>query len=191
MTRPDRDFKTARRARIVAVAADFLLTRGVRALTMEGLAEAADLSKVTLYSYFPDRDAVIGAAIAAFLDRMEQATLAALARSDDAVTAISAALSAKHGFVQQHVRASAHAADLFAESGRLTGPLIAAADARIEAALAARLAAAGRPDANATAALLFGASLGIAGHVRDPAELATQIGRLVQAVLAMPPLPVD
>jgi AcrR family transcriptional regulator len=178
MARPERDVKAERRARIVAVAEDFLLTRGARALTMEGLAEAAGMSKVTLYSYFPDRDSVMGAAIAGFVERMERVTLDALAASDDLVTAIGAALVAKHEFVHRHVRSSAFAADLMAESGRLTGPMIAAADARIEGAIAARLGGDGE-----TAALLFGAAIGIAGHVRDAAAMERQITRLVRAVL--------
>jgi AcrR family transcriptional regulator len=183
VTRPERDIKAERRARIVEAATTFLLSRGTRALTMEALAQAAGLSKVTLYSYFPDRDAVIAAAMAAFLQRMEAASLSALGAHDDPAEAIAAALCAKHGFVQDHVRASPYAAELFAESGRLTAPLIRDLDRRIEVALADLLARSGHADAGSVAALLFGASVGIANHARDGAEADRQIPRLVRAIL--------
>ena len=71
--------KRARRAKIVAAARDRFVADGFRATTMEGIAAAAGMSKVTVYGYFPDKDAVFLAVAETLVEEMEAAVSDALA----------------------------------------------------------------------------------------------------------------
>lgn len=51
--------KEETRQRIVKAALDLFAAHGFEATTMEGIAEAADVAKGTLYSYFPVKEAII------------------------------------------------------------------------------------------------------------------------------------
>jgi AcrR family transcriptional regulator len=51
--------------KIITVAVDLFHAHGLEAVTMEQIAEAADIAKGTLYNYFPSKDAII----AGFLQR--------------------------------------------------------------------------------------------------------------------------
>ena len=50
--------RLARRSRLLDVAGRLFLRDGYQATTMEGLSAAADVSKATLYKYFPDKERV-------------------------------------------------------------------------------------------------------------------------------------
>jgi AcrR family transcriptional regulator len=51
--------KEETRQKIIAVAARLFSQQGVAATTMEGIAQAADIAKGTLYAYFPVKEAII------------------------------------------------------------------------------------------------------------------------------------
>jgi len=55
------DHRAHQRERILAVALELLMERGMAALTMSAIAEQAGISRATLYHYFPDVDAVLAA----------------------------------------------------------------------------------------------------------------------------------
>ena len=50
-----------KRAAIVDAAAGLFLERGIAATTMEAVAERASVSKMTLYSHFPDKPVLLAA----------------------------------------------------------------------------------------------------------------------------------
>jgi AcrR family transcriptional regulator len=70
--------KLARRDKLLDVAERLFVTQGFRATTIEGLAEAAGLSKVTVYGYFADKDAVFEAVALRLADRMRAVALGML-----------------------------------------------------------------------------------------------------------------
>jgi AcrR family transcriptional regulator len=51
--------KQETRHRILAVAGDLLTTQGFESTTLDQIAESADVSKATLYNYFPNKDALL------------------------------------------------------------------------------------------------------------------------------------
>jgi AcrR family transcriptional regulator len=53
--------KEASRRNIIAAAVKLFNRHGLEAVTMEQIAEAADVSRGTLYNYFPSRDAIVHA----------------------------------------------------------------------------------------------------------------------------------
>lgn len=172
--------KRARRAKIVAAARDRFVADGFRATTMEGIAAAAGMSKVTVYGYFPDKDAVFLAVAETLAEEMEAAVSDALAADGPPDDRIAAALVAKHAHVAQVVRGSPHAAELFAAKDRTAARVFAELDARIEAALAGALE---QPGADATARVLFASAQGIANHATDGVQMDADITRIVHALV--------
>lgn len=72
--RPPQMSPAEREALILDTAERILLDRGLQGLTMEGLAQAAGMSKRTLYDHFPGRDAMM----AALTGRLRGAVIAPL-----------------------------------------------------------------------------------------------------------------
>jgi AcrR family transcriptional regulator len=171
--------KQQRRDRLLSAAQDYFLAHGLRAATMEGIAAAAGLSKVTLYGYFPDRDAVFAAVVARLLDQVEQAALTALSQPADPATRLTACLLAKHGLLAGLLARSPAAADLMAAGHALAATR--AMDQRIITAMASVLGDDHR------AQILFHAATGVAAASTD---LPHDIGLLVTAMTTVrPPAP--
>jgi AcrR family transcriptional regulator len=69
-------------ARLLAIAADHLHDRGVRGVTVVGVAEAAGMTHANVYRYFPSKAALIDAITARWLGSLE-AALSEIADSPD------------------------------------------------------------------------------------------------------------
>jgi AcrR family transcriptional regulator len=175
--------KTARRARIVEAAEAVFRRSGFRGASMEAIAEAASMSKVTLYGYFRDKEAVFLAVAEHLAGRMETIVFATLDQPGPLPLRVTSALLSKQDMVQTVVRSSAFSDELFASSGILAGGIFADLDARITAKLGVTLAEAGIDRPAETARLLFAAALGIGEHVRDTANAKADIARLVAEFL--------
>ncbi|MCS7162354.1 MAG: TetR/AcrR family transcriptional regulator [Bacteroidia bacterium] len=59
------------RAAIIATAQRFFMQQGIRATTMDQIAEALGISKKTLYEHFISKEALVAACAEALLDQME------------------------------------------------------------------------------------------------------------------------
>ena len=178
--------KAARRDKILTSAEHLFVRNGFRAVTMESVAEAVGMSKVTVYGYFKDKDAVFAGVAAQLAMRLWRAVETALNLPGDPAERILAALVNKHEIVFQVVRASGFSGELFAAKNQHVATRFQTLDSDIEAAMAKVLEAAGYSDALAksTARLLFGAATGIANHAATSAEMKQSLKRLVFAVLA-------
>jgi AcrR family transcriptional regulator len=179
MTRPTPQLsplKTGRRERLLDVAEGLFVARGYRGTTIEHLAEAAGLSKVTVYNYFPDKEAVFLAVAERLAARLRAAVLTELAGPGTPAEAVARALTAKQRMVFELVRGSAFAGELLAQKQSLA-PIFAALDAGLIAAIGDRL---GDP---ALARLLFHASVGLGEAAATGDELACDIARLVAGLM--------
>ena len=67
------------RARILDAARDLLVSRGVRRVSMDDVAEAAGVTRMTVYRYFGDRDSLVEQAFLFMAESLE-AALADIAR---------------------------------------------------------------------------------------------------------------
>lgn len=168
--------KHARRDKLLDVAERLFIAQGFRATTMEGLAEAAGLSKVTVYGYFPDKDAAFQAVAIRLAERLKAAVLAALGQAGPLADRVSAALTAKHGMVFDLVRTSPFAAELLSRKADLPH-IFVALDAELTQAIAAET---GDDD---LAKLLFDAAMGIADGAASRAGMERDIKRLVSRLL--------
>lgn len=178
--------RAARREKLLDAAEALFVAQGFRATAIEAIADAAGMSKVTVYGYFRDKDAVFVAVAERLAARMEAAVRSALDGGVPFPGTIAEALAAKHRIVLERVQTSRFASELFQAKAAHVAQRFAALDDDIVALLTDALAAAGRDAAWAagTAHLLFAAANGVAGRARDANTLTAQLDRLVRAVVA-------
>jgi TetR/AcrR family transcriptional regulator, mexJK operon transcriptional repressor len=175
--------KIARRERMLDAAERTFTRYGLKAATMETIAEAAQVSKATLYAYFSDKLTVFAAVAGRLAGRMEADVMAALAGEGTLAERIAAALLAKHLRAFDVVIGSPNAAELLqTRSHELVG-IFSQTDAHIERAIREALAADKSQAPEATARLIFNAAIGISEHARSRAELEEDLPRLVYAIL--------
>lgn len=115
--------KAARRDRILDAAEYLFVSRGLRRTTIEGIAENVGMSKVTIYSYFRDKDDIFEAVASRFFDRLRNSVYSALEQGGSPAERVEAALIAKHGMVFDLVRTSPHAEELLAAKTQIAGLL--------------------------------------------------------------------
>lgn len=175
--------KTARREKILDAGEQVFRHYGFRAATMELIAQTSAMSKVTLYGYFRDKDAVFLAVADRLAQKLEAAVYDALTRKGSLSSRVSAALQAKQDIVQAIVRSSAFSVELFANSNLIAGKIFSALDAKIISHLCAILVEEKISEPDETARLLFAASLGIGDHVQNATDAKRDIDRLVSAFL--------
>ncbi len=185
MTVPDLSpVKVQRRQKMLDAAETLFVTQGFKATTMEGIAQAADMSKVTLYGYFSDKDAIFAAVADRLATRLVKAVGEALGEVVPVRDKVSGALIAKHRIIFDLVRRSPHAGELFAAKDRMSLQRFRDADLEIEALIAMKLEA-GTKDADAAvflARLLFAASQGIANRAECFEDAEQDILTLCQLI---------
>jgi AcrR family transcriptional regulator len=176
--------KRVRQDRILDAAEKLFLEQGFRSATMEGIAAASGMSKVTIYGYFPDKEAAFLAVADRFALRLQQAVEEALASCGSLAERLCAGLMAKHRIVFETVRMSTHARDLFAANDRLSAGLFHSLDRSIEASMTGVGVEAGLTEAEALrlARVLFAASHGMAESAADLGAFEADLSFLVSKV---------
>ncbi|WP_404405806.1 TetR/AcrR family transcriptional regulator [Pelagibacterium halotolerans] len=171
-----------RRRRILEGAEAVFLRSGLKGTTMEMVAREAGVAKATLYSYFPDKDAIY----AAIIEMMAADKLAAfhrgLAHHGPLDERIGEALAGKLGVAADLLARSPHADEILNEHHRLAGKL-KALDDQVETELTDLLAAEGVPDPEITARMLLASAYGILLKLPDPAQMRAAIKLLATRVL--------
>jgi AcrR family transcriptional regulator len=160
-----------RRERLIDAAEAVFTRDGLRGASMERIAAEAGVARATVYAYFTDKEHAFLLVSQRLAQRLETAFTAALA------------ILAKYDLTFRVARLSPHAADLLAAKDRLAGPVFAAAEARILAALQAEMASMPVADPQEATAILFAAAKGVADTAPDVATLEQRLTRLVDAVL--------
>src|SRR5688572_21432171 len=138
-----RKISPERRRRILDAARYLVLRQGLRATTMEAIAREAGVAKPTLYSYFPDKEAVFQGIVEELMAAVLKGFDAALNGEGDAVTRVGAALAAKYKTIARLLEGSPHADELYGEHERSTAPVFRAVEQQVEAAITEVLAKAG------------------------------------------------
>lgn len=177
--------KTARRDKIVEAAHQEFVQTGFRATTMEAIAVAAGMSKVTLYGYFADKDAVFAAVAMRLAVKLKTAVQAELDRHGPVADRIAAALATKQEIVFAEVRSSAFSGELFFAKDLAARDMFRWLDAGIEAAIRVVLLNAGWADHDASehAQIVFAAAQGIGNRAATSIQAQRQIGLVVAALL--------
>jgi AcrR family transcriptional regulator len=177
--------KEIRRDKILSVAEHVFATQGYRATTMEAVADAAGMSRVTIYGYFKHKDDIFTAVAEALASRIDKAVSAALSAKGELVERVASALVAKHEIVFDVVRSSVFSIELFTAKDRVVAKLFAMLDAKIERQIAKHLRSCfcNASEAKTMAHLLFGASQGISTFAKSKAEGNAGIRTLVGKML--------
>jgi len=177
--------KRVRQERILDAAERLFLEQGFRAATMEGIAAASGMSKVTIYGYFQDKEAAFLAVAERFAGRLRKAVDAELMQSGSLSDRLCAALLAKHRIVFETVRMSGHARDLFAANDRVSLGVFRELDQSIEVAMTDLAVSMGKaePEARRLARVLFAASQGLASGAVDLAAFQNDLAYLVSQIV--------
>lgn len=169
--------KMSRREKILDAAESLFRGLGFRATTMTSVAEQVGMSKVTVYSYFSDKDALFEAVASRIADSLRVAVLSALKEISDPREAVTTALTRKHLMVFDLVRSSDFSMELFAAKSLFAASQFKQLDQDIEKALGNKLSD------KSLARILFGASIGIANKSMDKEQLQKDLGRLIDKMV--------
>ena len=178
--------RAARRLKIVQAAEAVFANHGFRGTSMEAIAEAAGMSKVTVYGYFRDKEAVFTGVAEHLAARLKQAAEVALQQEGPLVERLAGALIAKQSLVYHLVRRSAHASDLFHAKDAYAATFFTAIDRDIQNQLAEALVYDGQSSevAQQITRILFAAANGIAAEAVGADQMANDISTFVKALIA-------
>lgn len=176
--------RAGKRERILDAARSLFLRNGLRGTSMEAIAREAGIAKPTLYTQFPDKDAVFTAILEELIAEKTAAFEDALAGEGSVAARIGYALARKYRVLAAALEASPHADELFNEHRR-AARLLEESDAAVLGRLTAELAEAGVSDAGNLARLLMDASFGVAQKAIGRKALTADI-RLVAERLITP-----
>ncbi|MEQ9434235.1 MAG: helix-turn-helix domain-containing protein [Hyphomonas sp.] len=185
---PDKQFalsplRQARRDLILERAEILFVQRGVRATTMEAVAEAAGMSKVTVYGYFQDKHLLFENVAERVASRLCDVVLEALAHKGDPEKIIANGLIAKHLFVWELVRASVFASELFAAKSEFAAGAFKRLDETIEGRISNILRQHRVHQPGALARIVFGAANGVANRATSKLQLKRDLYRLLSELL--------
>jgi AcrR family transcriptional regulator len=171
-----------RRCRVVAAALNAFSRFGYRRTAMADIAAAAGLSRPSLYLVFPNKPAVFRALAESLLADAMVAAEAAWPEGMAPAEGLAAAILAKDLGIHRLFAATPHAAEILAEAETLAGDLHRETATRFAALVAARLAAAGDGEAEATARLVANAADGLKHAGLDEATYVADVRRLAWLV---------
>src|SRR3954447_18635582 len=142
-----------REAQLIAVAEATFAERGFKTVSMDEIAERAQISKPVLYDHFGSKDGLLAAVVVRIRHEMRQVIEAALAAVQEPDEALWVGLRAYFHFISDHVSAWSV---LIAENA-LTGPVAEEVEAtrRQQAELIATMAALQLPPQDASKAEVF------------------------------------
>ena len=184
-TTPDAASSSGRKRERLVDAAETVFKRdGLRGASMERIAAEAGVARATVYAYFADKEDAFLHVSQRLAQRVEYVVQGALEAPGGPASRVRNALLAKHELAFQVARLSPHAADLLAAKDRLAGPVFAAAEARIVAALESAIAGMGIANPIEATAILFGAAKGVADAAPDLPALRARLARLADTMLA-------
>jgi AcrR family transcriptional regulator len=192
---PAREARSAAtRAKVVEEATRLFSLYGFRRTSVDEIAAAAQLAKPTLYVYFPDKDAILGAVVEHVLGCILASARAAADAPGPIEARLSAVLSAKFTYLFGLVDRSPHASELLGSGNRVGAASVEATDKEfativrrlVESADAAGeldLSRAGLSSRKLTEALLR-AGHGASYHSSTADEHAKHLAELIHLVVA-------
>jgi len=172
-----------RRNRIVDSARHLILRNGFKGTTMEAIAREAGVAKPTLYAYFPDKESVYAAIVAALTADLQTAFRAAIAGPGDAATRIGNALAAKYEVIADMLAGSPHAGELYSDEDRRVKAQLQALEKEMADSVVACLTDAGVTDPEALGRLVLASTFGV-GHKYPLSEIGPAVRALVSRLVA-------
>jgi AcrR family transcriptional regulator len=175
-----------KRFRVVTAALSAFSRFGYRRTAMADIAAAAEMSRPALYLVFPNKVAVFRALAEMLMADAMTGAEAAWPETMAPAEGLAAAILAKDLPIHQLLAATPHAAEILAEARTLADDLHRATAARFTDLVTTRLAAAGNPEAAATARLVANAADGLKHAGLDQASYIEDVKRLAGLVAVVP-----
>ncbi|MCB1518909.1 MAG: TetR/AcrR family transcriptional regulator [Hyphomicrobiaceae bacterium] len=172
-----------RRERLLRAARAAFLETGFAGTTMEGVARRAQISKVTLYKHFADKQALFEAVVRELVAEVEAQIAVAVNQAHGAEGRIAAALTAKAEFFFTLLNPSPYAAEFHAAHASGSIPAFDAMEENLTAEVAAELRADGLRDAAGLARLLKSCAWGISQDAKRIGDIGPAVARVTSALM--------
>lgn len=167
---------------MVSAARTLILRGGFRATTMEAIAREAGVAKPTLYSQFPDKNAIFAALLDAIITEIVEAADTGFATAGPLWERVGEALSRQHIALSAILNGTLHADELMRES-KQTGFRLEERHLRTEARIAEELEGARVRDAKLLARIIASSAHGISQKIADPDTMGRAIKLLCQRLI--------
>lgn len=180
------DRSLQKQARIVEAARHVFLQDGFRGARMERIAREAGVAKATLYSYYPDKDAVFATVTKHVAGELETQFHKALGIGGKAWERIAAAVAAKHKTARRLLQVSPHADELYNSRPAEAAEHLQRLEALVEREVVRLLREEGHQQPVRFAAIFLAAAEGIAAKATQPEEIGPALRLLASHLLASP-----
>ncbi len=151
---------------------------------MEAIAREAGVAKATLYSQFPDKDAVYAAVVERIAEALSQECTRAFSQPGAGWERAANALAAKHRSVFRLLEGSAHADELYRSRPPGAAQHLGALDQWLEKSVIEALAKDGHSEPVRYGYLLIAAAEGIALRANRAEEIGPAIRLLAEKLLS-------
>lgn len=160
------------------------LRDGLRGASMEAIAREAGVAKATLYSYFPDKEAVFAAVVERIVIELRRLSEAALADDGPVWRRVADALATKHKTVFRLLEGSPHAAELYECRPAGAAVHLGDFDAWLEGQIVRLIGQSGHDEPVRYAYLLIAAADGIARRARRAEEIGPAVRLIAEKLLS-------
>lgn len=172
-----------RRQRLLQAARAAFLETGFAGTTMEGVARRAQISKVTLYKHFADKQALFEAVVRELVDEVQAQIDVAESRAGSAEGRIAAALTAKAQFFFTLLNPSPYAAEFHAAHVSGSIPAFDVLENSLTARIERELETEGVADAAGLAGLLKSCAWGISQDAKRIDDIGPAVARVTSALV--------
>lgn len=173
-----------RRDRILDAGQELFLRNGLTGTTMQAIARQAGVAKPTLYSYFPDKEAVYRGVLTRFFAILGEEIAQALDEPGPPAERVAGALVAKFKGVFRILEGSPHAPELLAAKSKHASGEMETLDRWMADRIAGVLAEGGSAEPHKYAELLIACADGIMQRARHAEQIGPAIRLVTSKILA-------
>ena len=173
-----------RRNQILDAGLALALKNGLRGTSMEALAREAGIAKPTLYSYFPNKDAVFVAVLQRIFEQLQQQVEKNLKEKGDLEFRISSALASKHKLISVLLEGSPHREEIYSEKSKIAAKEIEKFENWLQIQISLVLKESGRNWPQNYGQLLIACAEGIAQKSTSASQIGPATRLMVEKLLA-------
>ena len=183
MAKQKNKISTKRIEQILDAALSLALTVGLKSTTMEAIAKQAEISKATLYKYFPDKQAIFRAISARLFLQLEKLVIAGLAKEKPLDERIALALSEKNKAVFRLFEGSPHKEEIFSEKSKFASKEVEQFENWLTQKIAYTLLKGGQQEPQKYAQILIACCEGISKNASNASQIGPAIRLVVRKIL--------
>jgi len=159
------------------------LASGLKSTTMEAIAKEANISKATLYSYFPDKQAIFASITARLFVELKQLVEISLEKNCSLGDKIALALASKNKVVFSLFITSSHKEEIISKKSKFAKKEVAQFENYLQQKIASILSEAGHSEPQKYAQILIACSEGISSRATNVSQIGPAIRLVVNKLL--------